>query len=326
MYPKAFMGKMGDEFDYLEDAYVNYCIKVPDDNAVKLRGAGQLGYVSFSFRPDLAHTEGILHDRPIPSGFQKVQDQLFRIFTKSGDTIMGLSALFALSEEKSFHVTLGGVWDAFALERVHPPYTRWFGGIADAKSKVQKGQVTPRAERPPVVLPFSFTYANSNECWTAEGMSIIYQEENEIQDAKDAQIRECQLRVMKATPGGDRMYIALLRLPSGFEHRFSAGDSFLVDFGEDKKWSATILPEIFPFTSSIDYTIALNRPLLDNKEYSNLVIESVFDLPSAIDASSDDVEAFCFNGNFTKVKVIPILSDKAYKFRLAAIKTLNPTH
>lgn len=128
---------------------------------------------------------------------------------------MTLTALFAVEEEKAFHVGLAGIRDAFELERTHPPYTCWFNGIPDAKARVQKGQVTPRADRPPVTLPFSFTYANSNDCWTAEGMSIIYQEENDIQDAKDAQGRECKLRVLKVTPGGERLYIGLLRLPDG---------------------------------------------------------------------------------------------------------------
>lgn len=49
-------------------------------------------------------------------------------------------------------------------------------------------------------------------------MSIIYQQENEIQDVKDGQIRGCQLRVLRVNPGGDRVYIGLLRLPSNFEY------------------------------------------------------------------------------------------------------------
>ena len=190
---------------------------------------------------------------------------------------MTLTALFAVEEEKAFHVGLAGIRDAFELERTPPPYTCWFNGIPDAKARVQKGQVTPRADRPPVTVPFSFTYANSNDCWTAEGMSIIYQEENDIQDAKDAQGRECKLRVLKVTPGGERLYIGLLRLPDGFEYRFSADDAFEVRLGDDKPWSASILPRPFPHASSLDYTIALKRPFVDEKEYSKFELESVFD-------------------------------------------------
>ena len=120
------------------------------------------------------------------------------------------------------------------------------------------------------------------------------------------------------------MYIGLLRLPSSFEYRFSADDSFLVDFGPEQ-WAASILPRPFTYASSIDYTIALNRRL-DKKESSSFVIESVFYLTNAVDRSPADIENFCFNGPATKVKVIPILSDKPYKFRLAVIKTLNPVH
>ena len=101
------------------------------------------------------------------------------------------------------------------------------------------GQYVQEKDRPPGILPFPFTYANSNECWTAEGMSIIDQEENEIQDVKDAQIRECQLRVLKVIPGGDRVYIGLLRLPSNFEYRFSTDDSFLVEFAALSKRPST---------------------------------------------------------------------------------------
>ena len=74
-------------------------------------------------------------------------------------------------------------------------------------------------------------------------MSTIYQKENEIQDVKDAQIRECQLRVLKVTPGGDPVCIGLLRLPSNFEHQFSTDDSFLVDFTALSKRPSTWLQE-----------------------------------------------------------------------------------
>ena len=94
-----------------------------------------------------------------------------------------------------------------------------------------------------------------------------------------------------------------------------------------EQWRASILPSPFPYASSIDYTIALYRHhnKADN-EYSALVLESVYDLSNADSASPADLEAFCFNGKFHKVKVIPIISDKTYKFRLAAVKTLNPAH
>ena len=218
MYEKAFIGTKGDAKDYLEEAYINYYVHMLDRPGIDLRGAGQLVYLNFNIRPALAHTEGILHHRILPRNFQPVQEQLFRIFSGPADKVIGLSALFAVSQVKSFHIALAGVQDAFAVEQVHPPYTRWFGGIADAKSRVQKGQVTPRENRPPVRLSFSYTYANSSECWTSEGMSIIYQQENELEDTINTQLRQCQLRVLKVSSGGDRVYLGLLRLPTSFEH------------------------------------------------------------------------------------------------------------
>ena len=122
LYPKAFMGKKRDD-DCLEDAYIAYCVNINDSSAIKRRTAGQLGYVTFSFSPGQAHTEGILHNRSILGGFQPIQDQLYGIFTWPIDKVIGLTAFFALSEEKSFHVALAGVRDAFALEQAHPPYT-----------------------------------------------------------------------------------------------------------------------------------------------------------------------------------------------------------
>ena len=40
IYPKAFIRKKGDEFNYLKDAYINYYIKVPDNTTIKLCNAG----------------------------------------------------------------------------------------------------------------------------------------------------------------------------------------------------------------------------------------------------------------------------------------------
>ena len=109
-----------------------------DETAKQLRAAGQLGYVSLSLALGQAHTEGILHERSIHSGFQSIQDQLYRIFTHPNDQIIRLTALFTLSEQKPFHVALTKIRDAFALERVYLLYTRCFGGIEAAKCKVQK--------------------------------------------------------------------------------------------------------------------------------------------------------------------------------------------
>lgn len=61
-----------------------------------------------------------------------------------------------------------GVSDIISVTKAQ--LSRWFNGLADAKCKVQKGQVTTRADRPPLNLPYFKSYANRDLCWTAEGM------------------------------------------------------------------------------------------------------------------------------------------------------------
>lgn len=203
MYPAAYTGISPEtKHSYIEDAFRDYCVDVMDEGAVTLRKAGKLGFLSFSFNPTKTHTEGILQQTKTLAEFQHIHDQLLRIFGDSDNKQVNLAAFFTATEPDSFYVSYDGILKAFRLEQAYPPYTRWFNGLGDAKCKIQKGQITPRAQRPLVYIPSCYTYANSNECWTAEGMSIIYQEENDIQDIKECQIRECQLRILKVTPGG----------------------------------------------------------------------------------------------------------------------------
>ena len=85
------------------------------------------------------------------------------------------------------------------------------------------------------------------------------------------------MRVLKITPGGDRVYIGLVRLPSTFPYRFSAKDSFSIRLQEEE-WTATVLPKPYPLASSVDYTVALNRRYdVEEKRYSELQLESVLD-------------------------------------------------
>lgn len=214
------------------------------------------------------------------------------MFTRPDDTVIELCAFVSTSEIGSFLGVYRGILTAYQLERAHPPYTRWFNGLADAKPKIQKGQVTPAEMRPPVHLPYHMTYTDSRECWTIEGMSIIYQQENELEDVKKAGLREAQLRVLKTTPGADRVYIGLLRLPTDYEYRFSAEDSFMVQFPTEE-WAATILPKPFPYAHSVDYTVALNRPFKkESQQWSDLKMETVFDLTDPENTSREKLEHF----------------------------------
>lgn len=62
-YPAAYLGQNpGAPDSYLEEAYVNYCVKLNDREAIDRRKAGHLAFVSFKFRPAKAQTEGILYD------------------------------------------------------------------------------------------------------------------------------------------------------------------------------------------------------------------------------------------------------------------------
>ena len=67
-----------------------------------------------------------------------------------------------------------GIREAFENEHDFPPHVHYFGGLANAKCKVQKGQVTARDERPGLILPYIRSYPNSEALWTSEGLSIIY--------------------------------------------------------------------------------------------------------------------------------------------------------
>ena len=186
MYPAAYMGSTAGDTNghYIEKAFQDFCVMTRDREAITHRQMGRLGFLSLTFCPAKAHTEGILQEAGTLGNYQHVQDQLLEIFNTSNNATVKLSALFVTSESDSFFISYSGIIRAFALEKAFPPYTRWFNGLADAKCKVQKGQTTPRTKRPPVKIPTSYTYADSNECWTAEGMPIIYQEENDIEDIR----------------------------------------------------------------------------------------------------------------------------------------------
>ena len=314
----------------IEQDYQRYCVQTDQKGAIKNRDAGYLFYAEISFRPAGAQTQGILTSKLIDPAFTRVQEFLFGLISAPTHEYRTIRFFFEATNINVFLDHYRTVTNAFAVENARPPWTMFFGGLSNAKCKVQKGQVTGPADRPPVKFRPAKTYPNHQELWTVEGMSVIYQEEQEIREVREAQRLDCQLRLMRSNPGGDRVYPSLLRLSDDYNHRFSAEDSFLVMIGQEE-WHATILPKPFPLGHSVDYFIALKRlrVKIDGVEsWSTFAFprEVVFDLSDPRGLDEEILEEFCRYGESFNCKVIPLISDVPYKFRLAAIKTLNPAH
>ena len=330
-YPREFMN----EGHHYDQEYVAKIIKKGQKQGKSYHDAGYLKYTKFTFEPAKTHTEGILTAENIlglPRRVQEVQDTLFRLFASPQGAAVEMAAFFVTQD---FGAYIGGyaqVLNAFTLERQYPPWTRFFGGRPDAKCKLQKGQITPRDNRPHPKIPFALTYGTSEECWVTEGMSLIYQEENEIARIKAAQYRDCQLRVLQTVVGADLVYLALLRLSDDFDYRFSTDDAFVIKFSDKEEWAASIQSIPFPYASSLDHSIVLKRPIRKDDRgtlgFSTYQLDPncVFLLKTPPHIRADDLEVFCHRGPFIKVNVVPIMSPVPYRFRLAAIKTLNSAH
>ena len=171
------------------------------------------------------------------------------------------------------------------------------------------------------------SYPDSYHMWAAEGMAVIYDEENEYEDVNQAFRVKCEMRVLKTAAGANRIYIALLRLSSNFGYRFSR-EGHLSIMIEGEEWSASLLSNPFPYAASIDYTISLSRPFDSEKnDYSDTELPGLLDLTATNDhTSSAAIEEYCFNGPPIMVSAKPTFSDQPYKFRLSAIKKINPAH
>ena len=148
--------------------------------------------------------------------------------------------------------------------------------------------------------------------------------ENATEDVTDCCARKCQLRVLKITPGGERVYINFLRLPHNFEYRFSAEFFFKIHIGK-KQWSATILPKPYFYADSINDTVSLNRPF-DEKKVEPVGIGNRFWFDHQQKRIWGRHRTISFNGTANIIHVVFVFSDIFSKFRLAAIKKLNPAY
>lgn len=116
-----------------------------EDGAIARRKAGRLAFVHFTFRPARAQTEGILHDARNLGRFQFIQDELLEVFTQPDDKVVRIGAFVSTSEIGSFLGAYRGILTAYQLERAHPPYTRWFSGLADTKYPKGLGYTSSRS-------------------------------------------------------------------------------------------------------------------------------------------------------------------------------------
>ena len=138
------------------------------------------------------HTEGILQELPDLCLFQSIQNQLYELFRKPSDNAMTPGAFFTCTEPEAFYTWYEEIRQAFSDEHEFPPHTAFFGGLIDAKCKVQKGQVTARDQRPQSRLSYFKSYPTSELVWISEGVSIMFKAENELEDTRQARARECQ--------------------------------------------------------------------------------------------------------------------------------------
>lgn len=76
----------------------------------------------------------------------------------------------------------------------------------------------------------------------------------------------------------------------------------------------------------MDYSGFLNGPFDEEKRGSDLVLESPLDLTIVKDTSVAASEHYCCNRAASVAQVAPVFLDISSKFRVPAIKELNPTH
>ena len=77
----------------------------------------------------------------------------------------------------------------------------------------------------------------------------------------------------------------------------------------------------------MDYSIQLNRPFDREKgEWSTFELKPVLDLATSGEKQQLEIEKQCVLGHYINVRVMPVLSDIPAKFKLAAVRKLNPAH
>lgn len=82
-----------------------------------------------------------LMDKELPDlgEFQSIHSQLYQLFSEPSDNAMTLGAFFAITDSDAFFAGYQGIREAFENEHDFPPHVHYFGGLANAKCKVQKG-------------------------------------------------------------------------------------------------------------------------------------------------------------------------------------------
>ena len=127
---------------------------------------------------------------------------------------------------------------------------------------------------------------------------------------------------MRTSAGGDNEYLALLRIPDGFEYRLKPNNRLKLEY-QNEIWKVIVLDRPFLYSSTIDATLALYRPIYDDS-WSETQFENIFDLSThGPNTHKKIISDFCFSSPLNKVAVRPVYHDKPDKFKLSAIRILN---
>ena len=314
---------------FVENLFLGQCRD--DTRARELREMGFMAFLRLTFEPQHAHTACVLTELSEAEELvANTHANLNAVFGAADNQRASLMAFICTTGEHTFFSQWAEFHKLMQIEAVYPPLRAWFRGPHHSernpdKSVIDYNYITPREERPAVTLPYQRTYRNVQECWTIEGLSMIQAHESQRQLADNVSHLRCELRVLATTAGNARDYLGLLRLPDHFEYHFSSDDHFEIII-KDENWTAHILPIPFLYASTIDISVTLHRPLTP-EGWSVLNIEHVLemaDLP--YDPDHRVIQDFCHNGPYNTVMVRPIMNDKPQKYRIAAVKRLNPAH
>ena len=67
--------------------------------------------------------------------------------------------------EMAFYDAYQDITQAFTMERIYAPHTRWLNDIANVKCRIQKGQITPPDGSPQkLVVLYLKSYGSSELC------------------------------------------------------------------------------------------------------------------------------------------------------------------
>ena len=297
-----------------------------DGKAVTLREQNLLDVVNIDFCLADVVTEGIKIDQEsLPAHLHNTLTSLKAVFCDPSESKRVNLIAFCAYQKVNFVTQANEMLNQDEGRTPAEFVDAFFNVSPNHLRKVQKGQITPREERPRVKVPPGNVYMDMDQFVTINGVSVLHEEETLLAEHSKLAELEGIAHVFQTSAGSDREPMLTFHPHEEFTSRLQGHDYVGVKWEADgEEWPGFVLPQAFQFAAPGSTTIVCKRPRTDDRGWDTFQLKDTMDLAQHL--SAQQITDFCLRGPTSPVWINLQHSEKPTKAKIRALRDINPAH